>query len=89
MTALIAPVIPPSARPSARGPGRTGTARRLPVAAVPVIPSALRRRCGLGPGDRVLLALFPARDALAAYSFAVDRALRAHDQFPHPEGGRP
>lgn len=40
MTALIAPVIPPSARPSARGPGRTGMARRLSVAAMPVIPSA-------------------------------------------------
>ena len=44
-----------------------------------VIPAALRRRCGLRPGDRVLLAVFPARDALAAYSFAVvDQALRAH-----------
>ena len=30
-----------------------------------VIPAALRRRCGLRPGDRVLLAVFPARDALA------------------------
>jgi bifunctional DNA-binding transcriptional regulator/antitoxin component of YhaV-PrlF toxin-antitoxin module len=36
-----------------------------------VIPAALRRRWGLGPGDRVLLAVFPARDALAAYWFAV------------------
>jgi hypothetical protein len=61
----------------------------MPARPYVVIPAALRRRCGLGPGDRVLLALFPARDALAAYSFAVDRALRAHDQFPHPEGGRP
>jgi hypothetical protein len=44
-----------------------------------VIPAALRRRCGLRPGDRVLLAVFPDRDALAAYSFAVvDQALRAH-----------
>jgi hypothetical protein len=44
-----------------------------------VIPAALRRRCGLRPGDRVLLAVFPAQDALAAYSFAVvDQALRAH-----------
>ena len=43
------------------------------------IPAALRRRCGLQPGDRVLLAVFPARDALAAYSLAVvDQALRAH-----------
>ena len=36
-----------------------------------VIPAALRRRCGLRSGNRVLLAVFPARDALAAYSFAV------------------
>jgi len=43
-----------------------------------VIPAALRRRCGLRPGDRILLAVLPAQDALAAYSFAVvDRALRA------------
>jgi hypothetical protein len=144
-TSLIAPLIPPRARPGG-GPerGRAGTARRLPVAtvhefpAVPddvvygfgrmdesgrvadramttalgwqhgdrltltaaagvimarrdpdgmvtmpsrpyiAIPAALRRRCGLRPGDRVLLAVFPALDALAAYSFAVvDQALRA------------
>jgi len=58
-------------------------ARRDPVGMVTmpakpylVIPAALRRRCGLPPGDRVLLAVFPARDALAAYSFGVvDRAL--------------
>ena len=126
MTALLAPVIPSSARPPARGPGRVAAARRLPVAAVQtvppapqdvvyglgrmdssgrvadravtsvlgwqpgdrltftasagvvtarrdtdgmvtmpakpyiVIPAALRRRCGLRPGDRVLLAVFPA-----------------------------
>jgi AbrB family looped-hinge helix DNA binding protein len=48
-----------------------------------VIPAALRRRCGLRPGDRVLLAVFPARDTLAAYSFAVvDQALRAHAPVP-------
>jgi AbrB family looped-hinge helix DNA binding protein len=153
VTALIAPVIPSSARPSARRPGRAGAARRLPVASVPVvpatpqdvvygfgridasgrvadravtsvlgwragdrltltaaagvviarrdpagmvtlpakpyivIPAALRRRCGLRPGDRVLLAVFPDRDALAAYSFAVvDQALRAH--APAPGEGR-
>jgi hypothetical protein len=40
MTApLIAPVIPPSARPPARGRDRTGATRRLPIAAVPVIPA--------------------------------------------------
>jgi hypothetical protein len=52
-----------------------------------VIPAALRRRCGLRAGDRVLLAVFPAQDALAAYSFAVvDQALRAH--APAPGEGR-
>ena len=35
-----------------------------------VIPATLRRRCGLRAGDRVLLAVLPAQDALAAYSFA-------------------
>jgi hypothetical protein len=39
-TLLIAPLIPPSVRPSARGRGRAGTARTLPVAVVPVIPVA-------------------------------------------------
>ena len=73
------------------------TARRDPggmvtLAAKPylVIPAALRRRCGLRPGDRMLLAVFPARDALAAYSFAVvDRALRAHAPLPGGDGRRP
>jgi len=152
----IAPVIPPSPGLGARDHGRTGAARRLPVAAVPVIPAApadvvygfgridasgrvadravtralgwrpgdrlalaadagvviarrdpggmvtmpsrpylvipaaLRRRCGLRAGDRVLLAVFPAQDALAAYSFAVvDQALRAHAPVPGIEGRRP
>jgi len=54
-----------------------------------VIPAALRRRCGLRPGDRVLLAVFPDRDALAAYSLAVvDQALRGHAPVPG-EGRRP
>jgi len=54
-----------------------------------VIPAALRRRCGLRAGDRVLLAVFPAQDALAAYSFAVvDQALRAHAPVPVPAEGR-
>jgi len=152
-TPLIAPLIPPRARPGGREHARPAIARRLPVAAAPevpvvpddvvygfgrmdesgrvadramisalgwqpgdrltitagagvviarrdpgglvtmpakpylVIPAALRRRCGLRPGDRVLLAVFPDRDALAAYSFAVvDQALRAH--APVPGGGR-
>ena len=157
MTApLIAPVIPSSARPPARGRRAAGAGRRLPVAAVTappappqdvlygfgridmagrvadravisalgwrcgdrltltaeagvvtarrdpagmvtmtakpyiVIPAALRRRCGLEPGDRVLLAAEPAADMLTAYSFAVvDRAIRAQGGFPHAQGGKP
>jgi len=152
-TPLIAPLIPPRARPGGREHARPAIARRLPVAAAPevpvvpddvvygfgrmdesgrvadramisalgwqpgdrltitagagvviarrdpgglvtmpakpylVIPAALRRRCGLRPGDRVLLAVFPDRDALAAYTFAVvDQALRAH--APVPGAGR-
>jgi hypothetical protein len=51
------------------------------------IPSALRRRCGLRPGDMVLLAAFTEQDALAAYPVAVvDRALQAHAPFPGTEG---
>jgi len=62
----------------------------LPAKPYLVIPAALRRRCGLRPGDRVLLAVFPDRDALAAYSFAVvDQALRAHAPVPGGEGRRP
>ena len=152
---LIAPLIPPRARPGVREHGWAAPARRLPMAVAPgvpavpddvvygfgrmdesgrvadrtmtsvlgwqpgdrltltasagvviarrdpggmvtmtvkpylVIPAALRRRCGLRPGDRVLLAVFPAGDALAAYSFAVvDQALRAHAPVPG-EGRRP
>jgi bifunctional DNA-binding transcriptional regulator/antitoxin component of YhaV-PrlF toxin-antitoxin module len=40
-----------------RDPG--GIVRRRPGRHL-VIPAALRRRCGLRPGDRVLLAVFPA-----------------------------
>jgi bifunctional DNA-binding transcriptional regulator/antitoxin component of YhaV-PrlF toxin-antitoxin module len=54
-----------------------------------MIPAGLRRRCGLRAGDQVLLAVFPARDTLAAYSFVVvDQALRAHAPFPCTPGGR-
>src|SRR5262245_34366877 len=61
----------------------------LPAKPYLVIPAVLRRRCGLRPGDRVLLAVFPDRDTLAAYSFAVvDQALRAHAPLPG-EGRRP
>ena len=52
-----------------------------------VIPSVLRRRCGLRAGDLVLLAAVPGEDALAAYPIAlVDEALRAHAAFPRAEG---
>ena len=42
-----------------------------------VIPAALRRRCGLRPGDRVLLAIFPDRDTLAAYSTFIEAVRRS------------
>ena len=42
------------------------------------IPAALRHRCGLTTGDRVLLAADPARSHLAIYSpLALDNALAA------------
>jgi bifunctional DNA-binding transcriptional regulator/antitoxin component of YhaV-PrlF toxin-antitoxin module len=70
-----------------RDPGGMVTLRAKPYL---VIPAGLRRRCGLRPGDRVLLAVFPARDALAAYSFAVvDQALRAYVPVAGGEGRRP
>jgi bifunctional DNA-binding transcriptional regulator/antitoxin component of YhaV-PrlF toxin-antitoxin module len=53
-----------------------------------VIPASLRHRCGLRPGDPVLLAALPGQDALAAWPLAVvDQALRAHAPFPHAQGG--
>jgi len=46
------------------------------------IPAALCHRCGLHPGDRVLLAAAPAQDMLTAYSLAlVDEAIRARNPF--------
>ena len=60
----------------------------MPVKPYIAIPAALRQRCGLRTGDRVLLAVFPSQDALAAYSFAVvDQALRAHVPFARGAGG--
>jgi bifunctional DNA-binding transcriptional regulator/antitoxin component of YhaV-PrlF toxin-antitoxin module len=59
-----------------RDPGGLVTVASRPYV---VIPAALRRRCGLRAGDRVLLAASPGQDTLAAYSFAVvDQALQAH-----------
>ena len=70
-----------------RDPGGMVT---VPASAYIAIPAALRRRCGLRPGDRVLLAAVPGQDTLAAYSFAVvDQAIRAHGAFPHAQGGQP
>jgi len=62
----------------------------LPARAYIAIPAALRRRCGLRPGDRVLLAAVPAEGSLVVYSLAVvDQAIRAHGSFPHAQGAQP
>jgi hypothetical protein len=62
----------------------------LPGRAYIAIPAALRRRCGLHPGDRVLLAALLHEDTLAAYSLAVvDQAIRAHGALPHAQGETP
>jgi AbrB family looped-hinge helix DNA binding protein len=73
------------------------TARRDPGGMVTIprrgyiaIPAALRLRCGLEPGDRVLLAGAPADETLTAYSLAVvHEAIRARGLFPHAHGGQP
>ena len=58
-----------------------------PRSCVPV-PAALRHRCGLLPGDPVLLTAVPAEDTLTAYSLAVvEQALAALIPFPAREGG--
>jgi hypothetical protein len=58
-----------------------------PRCCVPV-PAALRRRCGLLPGDPVLLTAAPAEDTLTAYSLTVvDQALASLIPFPAREGG--
>lgn len=69
-------------------------ARRDPAGMVTVptrccvaVPAALRHRCGLRPGDRVLRA---GQDTLTACTLAVvDQALRAHRPVPAGDGGRP
>ena len=59
----------------------------LPPRSCVPIPAALRHRCGLLPGDPVLLTAVPAEDTLTAYSLAVvDQALRALTLFPACEG---
>src|SRR6516164_11742978 len=56
-----------------RDPGGMVT---VPARPYVVIPTALRRRCGLRAGDHVLLAASPGEDMLTAYSFTVvDQAL--------------
>jgi bifunctional DNA-binding transcriptional regulator/antitoxin component of YhaV-PrlF toxin-antitoxin module len=70
-----------------RDPGGMVT---VPARPCVVIPAALRRRCGLRAGDRVLLAAWPGEDALALYPLAVvDQAIRAHGPLPLGEGGQP
>jgi bifunctional DNA-binding transcriptional regulator/antitoxin component of YhaV-PrlF toxin-antitoxin module len=60
----------------------------LPVRPCVVVPAALRRRCGLRAGDRVLLAALPGEDALAAYPIAlVDEAIRAYRPILPTRGG--
>jgi bifunctional DNA-binding transcriptional regulator/antitoxin component of YhaV-PrlF toxin-antitoxin module len=67
-----------------RDPGGMVT---LPGRAYIAIPAPLRRRCGLQPGDRVLLAAVPDDDTLTAYCLAVvDQAIRACGFFPHAQG---
>jgi len=59
----------------------------LPPRSCVPIPAALRHRCGLLPGDPVLLTAVPAEDTLTAYSLAVvDQALRALIPFLAREG---
>jgi hypothetical protein len=70
-----------------RDPGGMVT---LPARAYISIPAALRRRCGLEPGDRVLLAAAPAASTLTAYSLAVvDQAIRAHGASRPALGEKP
>lgn len=51
----------------------------LPVRPYVAIPAALRRRCGMQPGDQVLLAARPDDSLLTVYPLAVvDQAIREH-----------
>jgi bifunctional DNA-binding transcriptional regulator/antitoxin component of YhaV-PrlF toxin-antitoxin module len=69
-----------------RDPGGLVT---VPARACIAIPAALRRRCGLCAGDRVLLAALPGEDALAAYPLtAAVQAIRALAP-PRGTGGQP
>ncbi|HEY5988287.1 MAG TPA: hypothetical protein VIV12_18205 [Streptosporangiaceae bacterium] len=69
-----------------RDPGGMVTVPARPYLA---IPAALRRRCGLRAGDRVLLAALPAEDVVAAYPLWVaGQAVRAQVPFPRKRGGQ-
>jgi hypothetical protein len=60
----------------------------LPPRSCVPIPAALRHRCGLLPGDPVLLTAVPAENTLTAYSLVVvDQALAALIPFPARDGG--
>ena len=62
----------------------------LPGRAYIAIPAALRRRCGLRPGDRVLLAAVPEAGTLTVYSLAVvDQAIREHGALLNAQGEKP
>ncbi len=62
----------------------------MPARPYLAIPASLRRRCGLRPGEPVLVAVFRAGDMLAAYSLAaLDQALRPHLPFPGASAGQP
>ena len=86
----------PGDRLTLTAPAGVVVARRDPDGMVTVptrcsvaIPAALRHRCGLRPGDQVLLATAPGQDTLIAYPLAVvDQALRVHAPLPRGEGGR-
>jgi hypothetical protein len=68
-----------------RDPGGLVT---MPSRPYVVIPAALRSRCGLHAGDRVLLAAIPAEDILAAYPLAIiDQAIRSHHPRLTGSGG--
>jgi hypothetical protein len=62
----------------------------LPTRPYIAIPAGLRRRCGLEPGDRVLLAAALEDDTLTAYPLAVvDQAIRAYGASPSAQGEKP
>jgi hypothetical protein len=70
-----------------RDPGGLVT---MPSRPYVVIPAALRSRCGLKTGDRVLLAAIPGEDLLAAYPLAiVDQAIRSCRPALTTAGGTP